>query len=233
MHRYTVCPAHCSDSNAWKSQHVGGLCGLAALAMVLGTLIWVDRIPSVRGLQKRYEERKLVRVRRSSWTSCAAKSHYVVKLLSVRTPSHALGGDAYEWYNPKLYDFERTGLWTYLVDHEFGWFPTLERRWKTPAMEAIKQFMDYFGFGLRARYLWAHSELLKYRQSHTVRLFIKPGIWPTSFHHTTKSSSRLERRWNTSLRNHQKTSHIRKRWRIRQRRGTRVRCSQFWRKKGG
>ncbi|KAJ5477717.1 hypothetical protein N7530_003226 [Penicillium desertorum] len=37
---YPVCPAHCSDPNAWKSQLVGGLCGLAGLAMILGVLMW-------------------------------------------------------------------------------------------------------------------------------------------------------------------------------------------------
>ncbi|KAJ6189790.1 hypothetical protein N7519_004698 [Penicillium mononematosum] len=35
-----VCPAHCSDPNTWKSQLVGGLCGLAALLMILGVLTW-------------------------------------------------------------------------------------------------------------------------------------------------------------------------------------------------
>ena len=53
-----------------------------------------------------------------------------------------LRGEAYEWYNSELTDLERTGLWTYPVEHEFGWFPTLERRWKTPSTEAIKQLMD-------------------------------------------------------------------------------------------
>ncbi|EKV15579.1 hypothetical protein Pdw03_1494 [Penicillium digitatum] len=39
-----VCPAQCPDPMAWKGQLIAGACGLAALALVLGTVIWVTRL---------------------------------------------------------------------------------------------------------------------------------------------------------------------------------------------
>lgn len=42
--------------------------------------------------------------------------------VSEQTFNLALRGEAYEWYNSELSDIERAGLWTYTVDHEFGWF---------------------------------------------------------------------------------------------------------------
>lgn len=40
---HPVCPAYCRDSNAWKTQLVGGSCGVLALALVLGAVVWIVR----------------------------------------------------------------------------------------------------------------------------------------------------------------------------------------------
>ncbi|KAK4867963.1 hypothetical protein LT330_007622 [Penicillium expansum] len=68
---HPVCPAYCRDPNAWKTQLIGGSCGVLALALVLGAVIWIVRFHARQArpknpqmvineeyLQQKKEERK-------------------------------------------------------------------------------------------------------------------------------------------------------------------------------
>ncbi|KGO38652.1 hypothetical protein PEX1_086790 [Penicillium expansum] len=82
---HPVCPAYCRDSNAWKTQLVGGSCGVLALALVLGAVVWIVRFHARQArlknpqmvineeyLQQKEEERK--REKKSPWWQFRAKN---------------------------------------------------------------------------------------------------------------------------------------------------------------
>ncbi|CAI7566754.1 unnamed protein product [Penicillium viridicatum] len=77
---YPACPQHCNDPNAWKGQVAGAVCGLAGLAMVLGTVIWLawfhaqqarlrdpQRVITGEYLEEKKERKKEEKKGKTSW----------------------------------------------------------------------------------------------------------------------------------------------------------------------
>ncbi|KGO68471.1 hypothetical protein PITC_070960 [Penicillium italicum] len=70
-----VCPTHCRDPDAWKSQLVGGVCGVLALALVLGAIIWIVRHHARQARLKYLQQKKEAEEekKKSPWCQSWAK----------------------------------------------------------------------------------------------------------------------------------------------------------------